>query len=213
MLELNYLIKGIGVGISVSAPLGPVGVLCIQRIMNKGFKSGVFSGIGAVFADTLYAIIAGFGLTMISDFLDDHQLYLRIIGGMLLIFLGIRIFISNPAKQFRKQQVKKTNHIADFFTVFFLTISNPVTIVVFGGVFAALGLVESSGDMSVILLTIGIFLGAVIWWLSLSGVVTYFRDKIRLRSLWWINKITGVVIMLLGLVTGLSIFFAGTLQI
>jgi len=208
VLDIQFLLKGIGVGISVSAPLGPVGVMCVQRVMNKGFKSGFLSGIGAVVADTMYAVIAGFGLTIISEFISNNQLYLRVFGCFLLLYLGYRVFVTNPAKQLRCSYKSKTNHVGDFFTVFFLTISNPITVIFFGAVFASLGLVGNNGDRpSTIMLTIGIAIGAIAWWLTLSGVVNALRDKIKMKNLLWVNRISGIIVALLGLGIGISVFF------
>lgn len=204
-MEFHFFIKGLIIGISISAPLGPIGVLCIQKTINKGLKSGVILGFGAVLADTLYAIVAGFGITIISEFLTQYQTILRIAGGALLLVIGIRIFFSNPIKQIRKQRHEKTNHVSDFFQVFGLTLSNPATIVVLGAVFTSLGLVGNS--YSITIMISGVFSGAFLWWIILSTIINKFRDKIRLRNLWWINKIAGGLILLLGIVAAISLFF------
>lgn len=207
-MGINYLLNGLVVGITVSLPLGPMGILCIQRTMNKGVKSGIVSGLGIAVGDTLYAIIAGFGISFIMDFLDAQHLIIRFIGGLFLIYLGYKIFVTNPGKELRKQRRKRYNPISDFFSVFFLTLSNPITIIFFGGVFAGFGLVEKDASVyHTIMLVVGVFFGAMLWWGLLALIVNIFRHKIRLRNLWWINKITGVVIMLLGIFVSISVFF------
>lgn len=209
-MDYQNIFKGIILGISVSAPLGPVGILCVQRTINKGWFAGFSMGMGAVMADVLYAVIAGFGITFISDFLDDQQLYLRIVGGIFLIYIGYRVFQTNPAKQIRKQQRENKStttykHIGNFLTVFFLTASNPVTIIFFGATFASWHI--PANEMSVALVIAGVATGAILWWGALSAIVNIFRQRIRLRNLWWINKITGIFVALLGLAALISLFF------
>ena len=206
-MDLFFIIKGILIGISVSAPLGPIGVLCIQRTLNKGFKSGFVSGSGAASADIIYAIIAGFSITLISDFLIEYQTYIRIIGGAFLILVGIRISISNPAKQIRKLRVKGNNYYKDYITSFFITVSNPITILAFGAFFAAFNMIDKTvSNFSIVIMIISVFSGSLIWWLSLIGVVTIFKKRIRLRNLLWINRITGVLIVLFALFVMISAF-------
>jgi len=206
-LDLLFIIKGILIGISVSAPLGPIGVLCIQRTLNKGFKSGFASGVGAASADIIYAVIAGFSITFISDFLIEYQTYIRIIGGAFLILVGIRISISNPAKQIRKLRVKGNNYYKDYITSFFITVSNPITILAFGAFFAAFNMIDKSvSNFHIFIMIIAVFSGSLIWWLSLIGVVTIFKKRIRLRNLLWINRITGVLIVLFALFVIISAF-------
>ncbi len=195
------------IGVSVSAPLGPIGVLCIQRTLNKGFKSGFISGLGAASADIIYAIIAGFGITFVSDFLIEYQEYIRIIGGGFLILVGIRIFISNPAKQIRKLRVKGNNYYKDYITSFLITVSNPITILAFGAFFATFNMIDKSVDnIRIWLMIISVFGGALLWWLALIGLVTLFKSKIRLRYLLWINRVTGIIIVLFAVFIIITVF-------
>ncbi|NPA68689.1 MAG: LysE family transporter [Chlorobi bacterium] len=206
-MDLLFIIKGILIGIFVSAPLGPIGVLCIQRTLNKGFKSGLVSGMGAAFADIVYAVIAGFGITYISDFLTEYQTYIRIIGGLFLILTGIRIITSNPAKQVRKLRVQGNNFYKDFITSFLLTVSNPVTVLAFGAFFAAFNMTnQTTGKISVTVMIIAVFSGSLLWWGSLISVVNLFKKRIKLRSLVKINRITGILIILFALFVILTVF-------
>lgn len=206
-MDLIFIIKGILIGISVSAPLGPIGVLCIQRTLNKGFKSGFVSGAGAASADIIYAIIAGFSITFISDFLIEYQTYIRIIGGAFLILVGVRISISNPAKQIKKLRIKGNNFYKDYITSFLITVSNPITILAFGAFFATFNMVSETTDkFSITVMIITVFSGSLIWWLSLIGIVTIFKKRIRLRNLLWINRITGVLIVLFAIFVIISAF-------
>ena len=204
---VEYFLKGIILGLIVSAPLGPLGILCIQRTINRGFLSGLVTGIAAAMADLLYALIAGFGISVIATFFDENQIAIRIIGGIIVIFLGIRIYISNPAKQFRRQKTQKRNYISDYISGFIITTTNPMVIVIFGAAFASLGIGEAEYNKSIAITITGIFTGAISWWISLTVVVNIFREKVNLRKLWWINKITGVLAILFGLGIILSVLF------
>ncbi len=212
-MDLTFLVNGLGFGVMVSAPLGPLGVLCIQRTINKGFLSGLVSGFGAAMADIIYASIAGFGISIIADFLEAQQLIIRALGGIVLIVLGYMIFMSNPVNQLRRHKAKKSSYLGDFISSFFITITNPLTVVVFGVAFTSVGLNQGHSLQSVILILTGVFLGALFWWTGLTFLVNVFRSKIRLRNLWWINKITGVLVAIFGLVVFISIFLGKTSEL
>jgi len=198
---LNYFIKSIIVGFSVSVPLGPIGVLCIQRTINKGQLSGFFSGFGAALSDTVYAIIAGFGLTYVISFIEKHQLFFQLIGAVVLIMFGISTFSTNPIKQLRKQRQKGNNIFSDIISTFFITISNPLALFVFIAVFAGFGLVNNLSDFKTnVIVILGILTGASLWWYFLTTIVNLFRRKINLRRLWWLNKIAGGIIILFSIV-------------
>ncbi|SMO85960.1 Threonine/homoserine/homoserine lactone efflux protein [Saccharicrinis carchari] len=203
---LNYLIDGIIIGFSASVPLGPIGVLCIQRTLNKGRLSGFISGLGAAFSDTIYAILAGFSLSYIVNFIEQQLLYIQIFGALLLILLGIHIFYSNPAVQLRKQRKGKSNLFQDFISTFIVTISNPLAIFLFLAFFASFGAVKPGDDASNhFILIAGVLAGASLWWFILSSLISLFRSKINLRRLWWLNKITGAAIVIL-VVIGFVVF-------
>ena len=208
-MVLEYLVKGVIIGFAASVPLGPIGVLCIQKTINKGRLSGFVSGLGAAMSDTFYAIIAGFGLTFVTNFIIDKQLYLKIIAAAILFYLGLKIFNTDPIKQFREQAKKKGRGLfGDFISIFLLTVSNPLAVFFFGGAFAAFGFVsEDSGFTAILLLTIGVFIGATFWWTTLTTIINIFRKRFKLKSLWWLNKIAGVLIILFGVLAIISIFF------
>ena len=197
-MNLQYILDGIIIGFSASVPLGPIGVLCIQRTLNKGRMSGLFSGLGAAFSDTIYAIIAGFSLSFIVSFIEERLMIIQIFGAIVLIFLGVRIFLSNPAVQLRKQKKGKGNLFQDFISTFFITISNPLAIFLFLAFFASFGSVKPGDNVINHLILIGgVFGGASLWWFILSSVINLFRSKINLRRLWWLNKIAGATIVVL----------------
>ncbi len=207
-MGILLLIHGIILGFSASVPLGPMGLICIQKTLNRGRFAGLVSGAGAAAADTFYAIIAAFGISFITDFIQREQFTLRIIGSIILILLGFKIFLTNPAIQIRKQRGKKNNLIGDFISIFLLTLSNPITVFFFGAVFASTGILKSENTfLELCELVAGVFLGGMLWWFILTTVVNVFRKKFRLKRLWWINKITGAVIVIFGIVALVGTIF------
>jgi threonine/homoserine/homoserine lactone efflux protein len=199
-MGIAILIQGIILGFSASVPLGPMGLICIQKTLNRGRLAGLISGAGAAAADTFYAIIAAFGISFITDFIQKEQFILRIIGSIILVLLGYKIFITNPAIQIRKQSRKKNSLIGDFVSIFFLTLSNPITVFFFGAVFASTGILKGENSFIELLeVVLGVFAGAMLWWFILTTVINVFRSKFRLKRLWWINKITGAVIVIFGI--------------
>ncbi len=207
-MEIELFWKGIIIGLMVSIPLGPIGVLCVQRTINKGRRSGFISGMGAAAADTVFSLIAGLGVTFIIRFIREQQLYFQLIGGIIIILLGIQIFYTNPVRQLRLQRMNKIRLSQDFLSVFFLTISNPMAIFFFLAMFAGINL--SSGPLSIGRLSMmvgGVLLGSASWWFLLSTFVNYWRDRFRLRRIWWMNKVAGVIIFFLGIIAIISIWF------
>ncbi|MBI9054305.1 MAG: LysE family transporter [Bacteroidales bacterium] len=206
-MQVEFIIKGLIVGFLASVPLGPVGVLCIQRTINKGRVSGIFSGMGAATVDAFFALVAAFGLTFVITFIEEQQLYIQLIGGAVLILLGARIFKANPIKQIRKQRKKKNKLIEDYFSVLLLTLSNPLAVFLFVAAFAGIGIVgPDDGILKSWLIVLGVFGGAMIWWFTLTFLINIFRKKFRLKQLWWINKIAGLIIIIFGIAAMLSIF-------
>jgi threonine/homoserine/homoserine lactone efflux protein len=206
-MNLWYLINGFIIGLTASIPLGPVGLICIQKTLNGRRINGYFSGLGAASADTFYAIVAAFGISAVHNFVENQQFILRITGGIILIFLGLRFFLINPAIQIRKQRQKNNNLWADYVSLLLLTLSNPLTVIVFGAVFAGFGIIpKESLVVDLLTLVFGIFIGATSWWFLLVTLVDLFRKKFRLRRLWWMNKIMGFLIILFGVFALVSIF-------
>ncbi|MDR1762258.1 MAG: LysE family translocator [Bacteroidales bacterium] len=202
----SILIEGFIIGIIVSIPLGPIGVLCIQRTLLQGRRSGFVSGIGAATADSSFAFIAGFGLSFIAKFFEEQHFYIMLAGASVLIFLGFRLFFTNTIRQVRKYKINKSNPFSDFFSVFALTLSNPVTILFFGLVFTSLGLVKHS-IIHTLTIVGGVFLGACTWWFILCSLVSVFRNLFKLRVIFWINKAAGVLIVLFGIFAFINAFY------
>lgn len=203
---LSLFLKGFIIGFSIAAPVGPIGVLCIHRSLHQGFRSGLATGCGAALADGTYGMIAGFGLTFIASFLINHIHWIKLFGGLFLLYLGFKILISRPAKQ-PSLSTSSKSLIRNFMTTFFLTLTNPMTIFSFIAVFASFGLgsIHTSYYAAGILI-LGIILGSLCWWLLLSGsVAILFRNKINQSQLYGINFLSGIVITIFGVTALLSL--------
>lgn len=208
----SYFFKGISVGFLASIPLGPIGVLCIQRTLSKSHRAGFISGMGAATADMVFALIAVFSLSVVMAFVENYINVLKVVGGICVIVMGVFVFLKNPAVQIRKNRSGKGSLWSDYVTMFFLTLTNPAFILMFVAMFAAFGVgqeVDSSPDKVVmgLMLVVGVLIGCSSWWAVLTSVVNLFRSKFRPRHLLWINRISGVLITLLGAITIISMFF------
>jgi threonine/homoserine/homoserine lactone efflux protein len=199
---LTLLAKGILIGLLVSIPLGPIGVLVIQRTVNKSRMAGLLSGMGAALSDTLYAIIAGFSLTFVVDFIRENEVIFQTIGALVVLALGIHIFFKDPVTDLRRNRLRGNTHFQDIISSFLVTVTNPLTVFVFIAVFTSSGVaINLEQPYHSFFVVLGVFTGGFIWWFSLSGIVSLFRHKINLRILWWINKTAGAAIVVFVLVT------------
>jgi len=203
-MELFFLFKGLAIGFSIAAPVGPIGILCIRRTMIQGRAMGLFSGLGAATADVLYGCVAGFGLTFVATFLISQQFWLKLVGGLFLCYLGVKTILAHPSTQAASG---KGNSIAGAYaSTFLLTLTNPATILSFAAIFAGLGLAGTAGNYAAAsVLVSGVFLGSALWWLVLSGGVSLFRTRFDSRRLRWINRISGIMIGGFGLLILLSL--------
>ncbi len=203
---MSFLLKGLILGFSIAAPVGPIGILCIRKTIQFGRLSGFFSGLGAALADMIYGIITAFGLTIISNALLASQFWLKLIGGIFLLYLGIKTCFSK-AKPKEDIQVHHKSLIKDFITTFFLTLTNPMTIIAFLGIFAGLGLSKAGGNFEdATFLVIGVFFGSAVWWFLLSEFVTLFRKKIEEKMMNWINRVAGLIIFGFGIIALITAF-------
>lgn len=203
-LDPNLLVKGLIIGFSIAAPVGPIGVLCIRRTLAEGRISGFVSGMGAATADALYGCIAGFGVTVVSNVLIGHQGWLRIVGGLFLLVLGVRTFLSQPSDAPPKATGKGL--AGAYASTLFLTLTNPVTILAFAAIFAGLGLGNTGEDYTAgMLLVLGVFLGSACWWLFLSNGIGLFRTWFNGPRLRWVNRLSGVIIAGFGFLAFLSL--------
>ena len=199
---LSLFIKGVVIGLAVSVPLGPIGILIIQRTVNKNRISGFLSGMGASISDTLYSVVAGFSLTYIIDFIRAHELEFQILGALIVLFLGLHIFIKNPVRDLRNYRKRGSTYWQDLISTFLITFPNPMVVFIFLAVFASSGIVfQIDHPYQAFFMVLGVFAGTNTWWLLLTGIVSSFRHKFNLRVLWWFNKIAGGVIMFLVVVS------------
>lgn len=201
---ITTLIKGFIVGMGASIPLGPLGVLCVQKTLSKGRNSGFITGMGASVSDTFYAAICLMGLAFIQRLIDENIEWVMLFGGVIIVLIGLKIFLTNPIKQIR-QKNKTKKHVEDFFEAFFMTITNPGAIFLILGLMAAVGIdTQSQGEVSnsgIFAALWGVFLGSAAWWFILSTSINVFRKKFRIKQLMMINRISGIVIMVLGLIS------------
>jgi threonine/homoserine/homoserine lactone efflux protein len=204
-MDINYLYKGLIIGFSIAAPVGPIGILCIKRTLSSGRTVGLLSGLGAATADSLYGCIAAFGLTFISNFLIREQIWLRLVGGVFLCTLGIKTILSRPSNS--PSPIKRDSLINAYSSTLFLTLTNPLTILSFAAIFAGFGLVNVSGGYTSAGITVlGVFLGSSCWWVLLSGVTNLLRNRINLSGLIWVNRISGSIIFGFGIAAIIGIF-------
>lgn len=203
-MELIFVIKGIILGFSIAAPVGPIGVLCIRRTLAKGMLNGFLSGVGTATADALYGCIAAFGVTMVATFFIDNQFYLRLLGGLFLLYLGYTTFRSIPAETAAKAGDQEL--LGAYASAFFLTLTNPMTIMSFAAVFAGLGIGETGDNYTLAgLLVLGVFIGSMFWWLLLSGMVNALRATFDTKRLKYVNQFSGFIIAGFGFLSLLTI--------
>lgn len=204
---LAFLGKGLLLGFSIAAPVGPIGVLCFRRALEQGFWPAVAGGLGTAAADASYAAVAAFGITAISAQLLDFQRALAIVGGAALLWLGARAFRSRPAD--RPAEASGRGLAAMFAATFLLTLANPSTILSFAAVFAGLGLVGAmSGGAAAGVLTLGVFAGSMLWWMLLAGTVSALRTRVPRTALVWVNRASGLLLSAFGVYVLASAFFA-----
>jgi len=191
-LEISFLVKGMVIGLSIAAPVGPISLLCIRRSLAHGRRAGLASGMGAATADGIYGAVAAFGLTSVSGFLVVQQWWFGLIGGVLLVGLGAQILFSRPPTEGAGS--KRVTLAGAYASTFVLTLSNPVTILMFAAIFAGLGIAAAADVGSAALLTAGVFLGSAMWWTILSAGVGASKSRLSPRALSWVNRAAGAVI-------------------
>lgn len=188
-------LKGILIGFAIAAPVGPIGLLCIQRTLTRGRWSGILSGLGAASADAVYGCIAGFGLASLADLLLAWQIELRLMGGLFLLYLAWRTWRDLPTAEPVRSSSTHSGLLGDYLSTLALTLTNPVTILAFLGIFAGLGLAGGSGNFAMAsALVFGVFTGSLVWWLLLAGGVGLLRGRLTPAGLRGINRASGLLI-------------------
>ena len=203
-MDLGLLLRGLIIGFSIAAPVGPIGVLCIRRTLAGGRRYGLASGLGAASADAVYGMVGGFGLTFVSSFLISQEAALRLVGGLFLAYLGLKTFRAQPAEN--PAQAQAGGLPGAYLSTFLLTLTNPLTILSFAAIFAGLGVHRAAdGYGAALLLVSGVFLGSAAWWLLLSGGVSLLRGALTPARLRWINRLSGAVLLGFGVVAVLAL--------
>jgi threonine/homoserine/homoserine lactone efflux protein len=204
-MDISFFVRGMVIGLSIAAVVGPMSVLCMQRTVRSGLLYGLVSGLGIATADGIYGSIAAFGLTVISTFLVNQQLWIRLIGGLFLVYLGIKSLLTKPSERAAAAS-KASNFLAAYVSTLLLTLTNPLTILSFAVVFAGIGLGGNKNSISSAVLVVwGVFLGSALWWCILTGGISLLRGKFSPTWLLWINRISGGVIALFGVLALLSL--------
>ena len=212
VMWIEIFLRGVVIGLTASITLGPVGILCIQRTLSKNRKSGLVSGLGAATADTILATVAFFFISFISSLIESNMVILTVLGGICVVVVGVNIFMTNPVVQIRRNRAGKSNLWQDYISTFLLTLTNPAFILWLVVIFTALGVDMSEAEVSVTRLRVGVAMitgflaGASVWWFLLTTVINRLRNRFRPRHLLWINRVAGVIIVVLGASAVLAMF-------
>ena len=203
-MRVYLLIEGVLIGLMVAVPVGPLGLLCINRALAMGPLCGLVSGLGVASADALFAGLVALGISLISDFLIEHEFILRLVGGVLLCCLGAKIYTTRPKQELPQSNVNSL--LGAYLTTVLLTFSNPVTILQFIGIYAGWGVESLRGHyFSAAILTVGVFTGSACWWLALFVALTTFRHKFTMQVVGRIHRVSGAVIAGAGFIILLSL--------
>lgn len=225
---MGLFLRSVLIGLSIAAPVGPIGVLCIRRTLAQGRMYGLVSGMGAATADALYGFVAAFGLTLVTDLLLDQQVLLQLVGGVFLAYLGIKTLLARPVKDGPAEDATpdgttsgvderyavagRRGIFSAYASIFFLTLTNPMTILAFVGIFAGLGATTAGSYGAATVMVVGVFTGSALWWLLLSGGVSLLWGRLnnslsKAQLLLWVNRISGVIILLFAVSILAQLFF------
>ncbi|MDD3108179.1 MAG: LysE family transporter [Alistipes sp.] len=208
-MGVEVFLKGILIGLVASIPLGPIGVMCIQRTVGNNQRSGFVSGLGAATADTIFAAIALFSLTVVLSFIEKNLVIIQVLGGISVIIVGMTILLKNPVQQIRRNRAGKNSNLwGDYLSILLVTLANPAYILIFVALFAASGVsAEGAPYGNNVAMIVGVLSGTSIWWFLLTFFVNFLRRRFRPRHILWMNRISGTLIVVLGAAAILSIFF------
>jgi threonine/homoserine/homoserine lactone efflux protein len=201
-MDFLMLARGALIGLSVAAPVGPMGVLCIRRTLADGRRAGLATGLGIATADAIYSSIAAFGIAVVAQLLLREALWIRLIGGGFLCYLGVKTALATPAAEAAAET--GIGAPAAYGSALGLTLANPTTILSFVAIFAGVG-VGGRASASAALLVLGVLLGSTSWWLILTGAVTLVRTRLTPDMLRWVNRLSGCILLAFGLLALLSI--------
>jgi threonine/homoserine/homoserine lactone efflux protein len=198
MLPFIFM-QGILIGFLIAMPFGPVDLLVIRNSISRGMFFGFITGMGAAVTDGIFGAVAGLGISEITEFLLTYKLYFKYLGGIFLIGIGFTILMSKILEDSSNQIINKDSFFKAFLTSFILTFTNPLTIISFIGIFAALEIELTNRIMDSIALIVGIILGSTLWWIILSCFSSQFKNKIGLKTFLWLNRISGFALITLGI--------------
>ena len=201
-MDPTFLARGLVVGFTIAAAVGPISLLTMRRTIAHGRVYGLMSGLGVASADASYGAVAAFGLTAITAVLVGARTALALVGGAFLVWLAIRTILARPGTSAAETE-SRPGLAAAFLSIYGLTMTNPMTILSFAGIFAGLGL-SGRGGVEAALLTLGVFLGSSLWWVLLTAVVARLRGRITPRVLVWINRVSGSVLLVFGAIAILA---------
>ncbi len=203
-MDAGLALRGLLVGLSIAAPVGPIGVLCIRRTLADGRAIGLATGLGAAAADGVYGAVAGFGITAVADVLVGQQRWLQLGGGVFLLYLGVRAMLAQPPAAAGGERSRR-DRLGAFTSTFALTLANPATILSFVAIFAGLGVGAGGGDYgSAVTFVAGVVIGSALWWLLLTTAVARLGRRVGPRALRWINRVSGAVLAAFGLLALVS---------
>lgn len=204
---IEMLLKGIVMGLAVSMPLGPIGIILVNRTIKRGALSGFFSGLGIASADTIMSFVAAIGFSFIIGFIIEERFIVSLVAGIIMIVIGAKVFLSNPVKDLRNKEKANKSLWRDYYSVLALSLSNPYSIFIFVAFFTGMNFTaDMKSEMVPFFFVPGVFIGAISWWIFLSYFVSRFKSKIRLRGIVRVNKVAGIVIVIIGIVVLLSLF-------
>ena len=203
---LEMAFNGMIIGIVASAPMGPVGVLCVQRTLNKGRWYGFATGVGAAISDLIYAAIAGFGMSFVVDIIENPIIayWIKVAGSILLFIFGVWTFRSNPAQQIRPVSKNKSNLVHNFITGFLVTLSNPLILFLFVAMFGQFTFVVNNFVPQIVGYVV-IVVGALLWWFGLTWLINKVRNRFDVRGIWIINRVIGVIVMVVSAAVAISV--------
>lgn len=202
-MDLGGFVRGLLIGVAVAAPVGPMSVLCMRRTLAGGFFAGLLTGLGIATADGLYGSVAAFGITLVSDLLVGEQRWLRLIGGVFLLYLGLQTLRARPAAA--SAAPERGGLAGAYASTVALTLTNPTTILSFAAIFAGLGVgMGGGGATAAALVVLGVFLGSALWWLGLSGGISLVRARLSPRALRGANVASGLILSIFGVLALVS---------
>jgi len=191
-------LKGVGVGLAVAVPFGPISVLCLRQTIMKGRLAGLAGGLGVALADGFYALLAALGFLLLAEYLGALDFWLRLFAGLFILWIAVTIAKSRPPE--KSPPVKNRTLAANFIATFLLTLANPTTILTFVALFSGTGLAAGTGEKGAgLILTLGAFSGSLAWWIFLTEVAARLRHRVARKQLVWINRIAGFLLAIFGI--------------